>query len=382
MNLLCCCSSNDGSKTTTSTACSRLPYGVILLTLSYLIFVLLVAFLAPECLDEPCNSEGLDNSTLGWATDYWIAAGMIWMGMHLWWCGGSGTTTADAAAHDNDKQKVYFSAIGSLWCIGIAYILGGLGHSVFPNSGFDDNAGQQGFYITWAVAFTFMTISVSLTFRFVRQVSARCSTIGRCWDNFLTASLVLVILAWIATAGGYVWCSTEKDLHVNGATDTVPPLKEDEIGTGEQCLQLAFVAEVTWYTCFSLFWIPAGAILRATILETQLLEKGGERLIIYGFRAAWAALWVAIIPWTFGIMLIVYAGIAAIAAGLEGTEVFEKIYGAVIYHYGMLLGYFFFYNLALLLPRDERKRRITNGSGGSGPSNNRHRQDDNDSYFS
>lgn len=346
-NLFCCCCSTnkDGSSWW-----SGLPYGVILLTVTYVIFALMVGLLAPECLDEPCNSEGLDNSILGWATDYWIAAAMFWMGLHLWCC---------------TPQNVYFSAIWSLWCISVSYVLGGIGHSVYTNSGFDDNAGQQEFYITWAIAFTFMTMSIGTTFRFIRQVSAGCSTIGRCWNNFLTASLVLVILAWIATSGGYVWCSTEEDLHVDDTIDTVPPLDEDAVGRVEQCLQLAAVAELTWYSCFSLFWIPAGVILRRTVLETQLMDKGGEVVSVYGFRVAWAALWVAIIPWTFGIMLIVYAGIAAVATGQEGTAVYEQIFGAVIYHYGMLLGYFFFHNLAYALPRDESKGRVASGSASS-----------------
>ncbi|KAG7358644.1 hypothetical protein IV203_015233 [Nitzschia inconspicua] len=361
-NRFCCCSSNGSAS---SSKCSRIPYGIILLTLSYLIFVLFVAFLAPECLDEPCNSEGLDNTTLGWATDFWIAAGMFWMGLHLWCC---------------TPQSVYFSAIWSLWCMGAAYVLGGIGHSIYSNSGFDDNAGQQEFYITWAVSFTFMTMSVGTTYRFIRQVSYGCKTVGRCWRNFLTASLMLVILSWIATTGGYVWCSTEEDLHVDGVIDTVPPLDEDSEEELYQCLQLAAIAEFTWYAVFSLFLIPAGAILRTTVLETQLMEKGGERLTVYGFRAAWAALWIAIIPWTFGIMLIIYAGIAAIAAGKEGTEVYGQIYGAVIYHYGMLLGYFFFHNLAYSLPRDdERKERIANGGTSKSSSNKGPTHGDDDS---
>lgn len=140
---------------------------------------------------------------------------------------------------------------------------------------------------------------------------------------------------------------------------------------------MAAVAELTWYTCFSLFWIPAGMILRATVLETQLMEKGGERLTVYGFRSAWACLWMMAIPWTFGIMLIVYAGVVAIATGQEGTQVYEDIYGAVIYHYGMLLGYYFFHNLAYSLPRDDRAGKIADST--SSHTLSKRRQEDEDS---
>ncbi|KAL3922466.1 MAG: hypothetical protein SGILL_002194 [Bacillariaceae sp.] len=330
---ICCCS-----------CLSTWPYGIIILTLVYAIFVLIVELAVPvDCLNEPCNSEGLDNSVLGWATDFYIAAVMMGMAMQLWCF---------------VPQKVYVSAILAIFSMGVAYVLGGIGHSIYTNSGFDDNAGQQEFYITWAISFTFMTLSIEETYRFIRAVSSEMNTVRQCTRNFLTAALVLVVLAWMATSGGYVWCATEKDLHVNGAIDTVPPLEEGEVGQVETCLQMAAVAEFTWYTCFSLFWIPAGLILRATVLETQLMEKGGERLVVYGFRAAWACLWMMVIPWTFGIMLIVYAGVAAIATGQEGTQVYEDIYGAVIYHYGMMLGYYFLHNVAYSLPRDERIGRI------------------------
>ena len=95
----------------------QVPYGIMCLTLFYLAFVLLVAFLSPvECLGEPCNSEGLDNSVLGWATDFLIALLMILFGLHLWWL---------------SPQLVFRSAVVALVSMGIAYILGGIGHSIY-----------------------------------------------------------------------------------------------------------------------------------------------------------------------------------------------------------------------------------------------------------
>jgi hypothetical protein len=48
-------------------------------------------------------------------------------------------------------------------------------------------------------------------------------------------------------------------------------------------------------------------------------------------------------------MLIVYAGVAATVLDVDATEVYGTIYGAVIYHYGMLLGYYLFHNIAYAL---------------------------------
>jgi hypothetical protein len=349
---------------------------VIILTLLYATYVVLVAYLSPiDCLDEPCNSEGLDNSILGWATDYFIAIFLIGFGVHLWWNSPRGgfcrCCSNDSIAASTSSS---FPAVLSLWLMGVAYILGGLGHSVFTNSGLDDNAGQQGFYITWAISFTLMTLSVEETYRFVHSVMSATRLSSSCCccrrlQLFLNISLGLVVGAWVATTGGYVWCATNKDLHVSGQIDTVPPLGGDDLP--EQCLQVAATAEVTWYVCFSIFWLPTGFILRSVVIEKEKLQQ--ERLRVCQFPVAWAAIWVSIIPWTFGIMLIVYSGMAAIAVGLEGTQIYEDIYGAVIYHYGMLLGYFLFHNMAYALTLgddDINISRATNGrENGKRPSN-------------
>mmetsp|Transcript_20101 Transcript_20101/g.35429 ORF Transcript_20101/g.35429 Transcript_20101/m.35429 type:complete len:388 (+) Transcript_20101:26-1189(+) len=358
--------------------CSWTGAGPILLSFSYVLYVILIEYLVPvDCLDEPCNSEGLDNSILGWATDYFIAILITGFGLDLccktkrFCCRTVQGTEGDATCPS------VCPAVLSLWFMGAAYVFGGLGHSVYTNSGFDDNAGQQGFYISWAVSFTFMTLSVEETYRFVRSVMApMTSSSSRCCRRtglFLNISLVLVIAAWIATAGGYVWCATNEDLHVEGPIDSVPPGggddndnidgEDNDSFVLEQCLQVAAPAEITWYVCFSLFWIPAGMILRSTILEKQQQQVGGRQLSVFGFPVAWAAIWVSVIPWTFGIMIIVYSGIAAVATGQEATQVYEDIYGAVIYHYGMLLGYFFFHNIVLSLTSREDGEGNQPGNG-------------------
>jgi hypothetical protein len=322
------------------------------MTILYLVFVLLVEYLAPvECLDEPCNSEGLDNTILGWSTDYYIAFWFFVLPLHIL-CGNSTNEATEATKKYN--RTVKRNAAAAFISMGIAYILGGLGHSVYTNSGFDDNAGQQGFYITWAVAFTFMTLSVERTYRLVRHVALPVTTICCNIALFLTVSFWLVVCAWIVTAAGYIWCATENDLHVDNTIDDVPPFgDEDDNATPQQCLQLAAIGEITWYVCFAIFWIPAGISLRTSVIQKQQSANDSSSsprtLLVYGFPASWAAIMVSIIPWTFGIMLIVYAGVAATVLDVDATEVYGTIYGAVIYHYGMLLGYYLFHNIAYAL---------------------------------
>lgn len=223
------------------------------------------------------------------------------------------------------------------------------------NSGFDDNAGQQGFYITWAISFSFMTLSVNETHRFTRQIFAQNTAVferSKGLRALLDTSLFFVTVAWIFTTGGYIWCATERDLHVDDPVDEVPPFENDEIGGAgklKQCLRMASIAEISWYTSFSFFWIAVGTILRRIILASNNHPRS-----VYGLSSALAAMCVAIIPWTFGIMLIVWSGVIASALDLPATKVYADIYGAVIYHYGMLLGYFLFHNLAFSLPVEEQ----------------------------
>ena len=172
-------------------------------------------------------------------------------------------------------------------------------------------------------------------------------------------------MAWIATTGGYFWCAAEQDLHVDDPIDEVPAFEDDdEAPKLEQCLRMASIAEISWYTTFSLFWIPVGIILRRVILASDEQPR-----VVYGLSNAWAAMWVAIIPWTFGIMLIVWSGVVASALGVEGTQVYEDIYGAVVYHYGMVLGYFLFHNLAYSLPRDDEQMLPSSSASKNGDHN-------------
>jgi hypothetical protein len=351
---MCSCFADIGSCCATTTM--KVPYlGVVIVTLLYAIFTVAVALLSPvECLEEPCNSEGLDSSVLGWATDFYLAASLTVFGLNIWWKSSSSSSTCCSCCGSDDQHQQpnnngSCAAVITLLCMSVAYVLGGIGHSVYTNSGFDDNAGQQEFYIVWAVAFTFQTVSVQQTYRFIQQqvsLSSSSLSIPTCLDRFLKVALGLVFISWIVTFTGYIWCVADDSLHVDGAIDTVPPLDENDIDGDvvNACLRMALASELSWYGTFSLFWIPAGLFLRRLVQYNQQPQQ------------LCAATWVMIIPWTFGIMLIVYAGIASVLTGQEGTAVYEKIYGAVVYHYGMLLGYFLFHNIVLSL--------IENNKGG------------------
>lgn len=375
----CGSDSSDGTSSTSSDGCCvKFPYGVVALAVSYLAFVLLVEFLSPvDCLgDAPCNSEGLDNSILGWATDYYIAFMFFVFGFHLWWTTTRvrrrGQSTGRQSQSNDTKSSetaTYWSAIIALWSMGVAYVLGGIGHSVYTNSGFDDNAGQQGFYIVWAISFSFMTLSVEETMRFIRRIASEQNNDNdfypQCVGRFLAVSFWLVVAAWIPTTGGYIWCASIRDIHVDGTVDTAIPIDEtpedDQLNT---CLQVAAASELSWYGTFALFWTACGFALRSLVLDkidSATDDDDQHEPFVYGFSMRWASILLMVIQWTFGIMLIVWSVVASVALDLDATQAYEDIYGAVVYHFGMLLCYFLFHNMVLWLTDMARPIRSRNG---------------------
>lgn len=329
-------------------------YGLVSATALYGIFTVLVALLVEkECLNEPCNSEGLDTTVLGFATDFFIAAGFIALGLHLY-C----------------RSALYtkYAGVWTLVFMGLAYVLGGLGHSIWTNSGYDDNLGQQEYYIAWAVSFSFMTMSVLASFMFVRQIwmfhqeetlaKNKQARLELVWN----ISLVLVILAWVATVTGYVWCATDTDLHTNGAIDEEPELEDDD--TLQTCLYVAFYGEFSWYLTFSIFWVPTGSLLRRYIRSKPSLAHA----TIYGMPVQLAALCLIWIQWTFGIMLIFWVGIVALILDEDGAELYADSYAAVIYHFGMWIHYFLFHNVAIaVLDHDHEENWSPQDLGASRP---------------
>mmetsp|Transcript_24971 Transcript_24971/g.59360 ORF Transcript_24971/g.59360 Transcript_24971/m.59360 type:complete len:370 (-) Transcript_24971:690-1799(-) len=358
------------------------PYGIVIVTVAYLVVVLITVYTVDiECLQEPCNSEGIDNSVLGFVTDFWISLCFFLFGIHLKWF--------------VSPSKVDPAAWRAQWWMGIAFCLGGVGHGFFANSGTDDNAGMLGYYIIWAVSFVVLALSVFSVYRFVQNLqrrykhyldngssttssSAATTTTTTRWTRFLKVSFALILISTIVVVGGNIWCASQPSLHVDGVIDTVPPIDnedgdDEESTTTNACLVMGFYGEVVWYVSFALFWIPVAAICRRVILAQSSSETDGngndnsndnsnndnnandQPRLVYGFLNSWAALWIGIIPCTFGIMLIVWAGVVALILGQEATDVYETIYGAVVYHYGMLLSLFFFHNVAYSLPCEEAK---------------------------
>lgn len=103
------------------------PYVAASLTVLYGAVAVMVELLAPECIHEPCNSEGTNNSTSGWATDFFIALVMISMSAHL------------KFFPREQNTSVSKSGTRALALLALAFFLGGLGHLFVPNTGYGDN---------------------------------------------------------------------------------------------------------------------------------------------------------------------------------------------------------------------------------------------------
>ena len=303
------------------TMIQNVPYGALMLAAIYVSFVLIVKFTLPDCLHKPCNSEGFNNSTDGWATDLCVAMFMFAFSFHIWW---------------KTRQKAHPADIYATWAhvyMGIAYIVGGIVHSMLPNNAFGDGKGLVGFWVVYPVAFISMAMSIHMQIKFVHAQRGVCAFIwARSLIQFLMTLLVIVAAAVTLSC---VWCLATPSLHTSRIIDAYTG------GETPLCVWSVLVFEGTFYTLFSAFWVPWALIMHAVTKSRSC--------ILWGVRTEFAAILVPTLIWTIGLMLLPYTALLA-TSGVAGQSdvgaLYEQWNIAVIYHFGMLLSSFFAFQVA------------------------------------
>jgi hypothetical protein len=98
------------------------PYAAFILTAAYVFFCLLIWFLLPQCAteDAECGYEGVDNSVLGWSSDFFVAGTIGLLSIHLYW--------------NTSKKVIGAIAFTALF---LGYLLKGFAARYFGNSGTD-----------------------------------------------------------------------------------------------------------------------------------------------------------------------------------------------------------------------------------------------------
>lgn len=433
----------DKSNTFARTRRMNLPYPFIILTISYFVYATTIHTYAPECLHTPCNSEGIDNTTSGWATDFFLTVAMLLFAYHLTIC----------------PRRVHCSAIAAQIYMGLAYLMGGISHLFFPNSGLGDGYGMLGFYIAWASSYTFITLSTIAHYRFIIDVTNRRQNQNRQKEKqqqrqrkvyfrrtldriirtvsritmtvsstsqrrrrrrtiagtairksisqkmsmkenftlddkiaFVHIFLGLFLFSYFIIMIGCTWCAVTPTMHTTQIIDEYEGFPDD----GPTCVQLFVYSEGIFFLCYGLFWIPAGQLLviacrlqqqeqqqqreeesttTATVAVTmsnndqsddnyhvsignvnydndknEIEKETSSVSTFWGFSTAAAA--ASLIPtcqWTIGFSFIFYIVAIALTLNIDPVLLYKMVYGAIIYHFGNLLTFYFAHTVSYAL---------------------------------
>ena len=350
----------------------QLPYpAFVVLTVIYISFVCIVSNFAPECVHQPCNSEGLDNTTVGWATDFFVSVAMFISAIHLILC-----------RNNDDRRQVDKAAISSQIYMGIAYLFGGIVHLFFPNSGWGDGYGMLEFYITWALAYTFTTLSAVAHFRFIMNLTKNMNqdlqqqevvegrgyqvtkekndrtspTKNKSFDTTsLEICLALVLVSAIGIFAGCLWCSLIPSMHTRDIIDEYPNFSQFDNDDGKSspsdeamCIRLMMNSEVLLFIFYPLLWIPASNLL-LNVINHQKKKKLQESSSLWGMSNSLATILIPITQWTIGFSYIIYIAIASMLLDVDITILYPKVFGSIVSHYGSLITFYFTHHLAYTL---------------------------------
>lgn len=299
------------------------PHGVLILTLVYTTFTLIVENgVRGDCIHEPCNSEGIDNTTSGWATDFFIGVTMFGLCAHL------------ERLRSANNILVRRSGVLGIAFMGFGYIFGGSAHLLFFNSGAGDGRAHPGFFVTWILSFVGLTGSACFHTYFVHQVwadikpesSKTSSPIkGTIGIKFILAMLVV---AFFGITLGCLWCLVQPEIHTSQLIDTF-----DGVDQTPTCTALITYFEGSWYILYASLWIPGGVLLSRCVASVDVSS-------VWGLSTRWAALSLPIIQWTIGFMYLIWVYIYATMTGRNLGAVYTSAEGPVVYHFGVLLTMF------------------------------------------
>lgn len=309
-------------------------------------------------MDDLCQAEGVDNTIIQWASDFFVALFMFLSAFHLIFFGSN-----------EDDGLVRKSGILAQIFMGGAFVLAGIGHWLYPNSGLDDDRGMLGFWIVWIGFTVFFTVSGLATAHFGMEAEAHRIKVDEdkskfrwCWrgndDNqnnkdrapngcnkFVPLCQLLLVLSLTSFLVGGIWCSVTPDLQVNEVLDDFESTSDIAI-----CFQIMSISDVILYLSYGIMWIPVGLLLRSA-------SRKSPRVIL-GLSTSVAAGTCILMQWSVGSMLVVYLAFTNfVRNGDIGTymEMWNKVYGTVLFHWGMLVTFYCLHNVSCGLTLPPRK---------------------------
>jgi hypothetical protein len=240
--------------------------------------------------------------------------------------------------------------------MGGSFFLKGIGHWMYPNSGVDDNQGMLGHWIVSIGAAIFFTMSALSMAHFAlmstrnlhpirdnlccarNSPNHRRSCFPSKWNVAAAEFILVVALSGLLTGG--VWCSVTPDLQIKSIVDDAEPT--DDVN---MCLAVMEHSGIALHIAYALLWIPVGLMLRSACLQWPLT--------ILGLPTNIAASLAILLQWSVGSMYPVYLWATVMIRGGDDEsflELWQRVYGSVLYHWGMLLTLYCFHNISNGLP--------------------------------
>ena len=329
-------------------------YGQIFLGMTYIAFVVASRLVfSDECSGEDeCQSEGVDNTYRSWGSSYFVAAVCSLLAVHL---------------HVFKSSTRRSGTVAQIFLAG-AFALMGIRSQFYPNNGQTDNMGMMENWVVGAVATFFLTLSATAHGRFAMEtamVTPR-SKHPICVFFFMHLWMAAIILIAIINMVGSIWCSLSPQLQTSAVVDNF----QDNLYWNERqiCLQLIGLSENLIWLPYALLWIPVGLLLRAAAWQRPAM--------VLGLSNTRAALGVIGFHWSTGSMYLVTVSFASwIRHEMELTddaddtflEVWNRVYGVEIFHFGILLSAYCAHNLSwtLTIPSSTSSSSTRISSAGS-----------------
>eukprot|EP00934_Nitzschia_sp_Nitz4_P002249 Nitzschia sp. Nitz4//scaffold100_size80364//31920//33143//NITZ4_005342-RA/size80364-processed-gene-0.48-mRNA-1//-1//CDS//3329532088//2249//frame0 len=335
------------------------PIGLAVITSLYLAFCILVDYLAPDCIDDltkgsvdpdvACQDEGVDNSVIMWAGDFFVAFAAFAFGIHLSYFKGVVRRSG---------------ALAQIFMAG-AFSLLGIIRWMYPNNGTTDNEGVIEFWTVSSIAYLFFVLSAICHALLAMDVVSDISALHRpCFAGAMVRTwLICVILAGVAYCTGSIWCASDPDLHTLDLHDnsTIPNAEFEDL---ETCIEIVTASEILLWLAYAFLWVPMGVLFRAAVRR--------QCEVIWGLSTSTAVNLAVLAQWAAGTMFMVVIAFSAWIRGgdLEThemstsfLELWETVHGAEVFHFGMLITLFCAHNIAWTLTLPTKVRMVHRRTG-------------------
>lgn len=316
--------------------CRFLAVGVLIVLGIYAAVVVTLKLTLPECLEEPCYSEGVDDTILTWGLDFFLAFVMIGFASHLMLCIPEAKAVRTAGIMAQLMMSGFFTFSGFL-------------HQQFANNAYGDGRGMRGFWWLWMCA-TFMFTGSALSHaQFSHDATDYVSKLQRpcCGDSLLALFQCILAMAGLTNMLAGLWCSFDTSLHVEELMDEFEVNENHKnLATAPGCVKMVAISEIVLFLSYSLLWIPVGMLLQSAARQ--------KPEIILGLTTPTAAGTIILLQWTVGAMYYVYIPLTAWIRDSDFLEVYRDAHGSIIFHCGMVLSFYLSHNLSWSLPSPKR----------------------------